>query len=404
MKANIRMGKLDAEPRIVALFGARVFFGQERANVEALAALRDQGCKVLCAVRNEEWPGLIDIRKELSARGLRWERFQYIDIPRKGWFLRTVLRNPYAFVRANIKMVRTAHAFRASHIHAFNQFYLLNFLPAITVIRIPIVYRCGDEPVRHNAAWRLLWRYISRRVEYFVADSNFIRETLLHSGVEPKKTSVIYSPAPKRPRAAAAQIPLTAKSDKAFRFVYAGQLTREKGPDVLIEAFSRVCSRFESAILLIAGQVSEWSGDSWARALRDRVACDPKLSARVHFLGFVENVPDLMRQCHVHVCPSVWEEPYGLVAVEAKSAGIPSIVFPSGGLKELIKHGTDGWVTQSKGVDELADALQYYLLNPEITEEQGRNARNSLKALQMDSFSERWLNVYRQVPVRRSAN
>ena len=94
----------------------------------------------------------------------------------------------------------------------------------------------------------------------------------------------------------------------------------------------------------------------------------------------------------------------GLVAVEAKSAGIPSIVFPSGGLKELIKHGTDGWVTQSKGVDELADALQYYLLNPEITEEQGRNARNSLKALQMDSFSERWLNVYRQVPVRRSAN
>ena len=55
-------------------------------------------------------------------------------------------------------------------------------------------------------------------------------------------------------------------------------------------------------------------------------------------------MPDLMRQCHVHVCPSRWEEPYGLVAVEAKTVGIPSIIFPSGGLKELIEHGTNGYL------------------------------------------------------------
>jgi glycosyltransferase involved in cell wall biosynthesis len=377
-------------PRIVALCGARVFFGQERANVEALAGLRRQGCGVLCAVRNEDWPELVELRKQLSGRGLSWKKFHYIDIPRKGWILRTLVRNPYALVRGNIEMISTIRRFRASHIHAFNPFYFLNFIPAILFCRIPIIYRCGDEPVQHNLLWRALWRYISKRADHFVADSNFIRDKLTDFNIDPRRISVIYSPAPYRPITAGTQIPESARSNKAFRFVYAGQLTVEKGIDVLIEAFSRVCSKFECAHLLIAGRISNWSGDEWARGLRDRVV----RNNRVHFLGWVENVPDLMRQCHVHVCPSMWEEPYGLVTVEAKSVGIPSIVFPSGGLKELVDHGTNGWITSSRTADELSDALEYYLLNPKIAEEQGRKARRSLDALELDSFSERWLNVY----------
>jgi glycosyltransferase involved in cell wall biosynthesis len=175
-----------------------------------------------------------------------------------------------------------------------------------------------------------------------------------------------------------------------------GQLTQNKGLDVLIEAFSRVCTKLEFAHLLIAGRISEWSGDNWARALKVRVAGDPTLNHCVHFLGWVDNVPDLMRQCHVHVCPSVREEPYGLVAVEAKSASIPSIIFPSGGLKELVEHGTNGWITKSKMADELSNVLEYYLLNPEIAEEQGRNALKSLDALGLKSFPGRWLNIYMQ--------
>jgi glycosyltransferase involved in cell wall biosynthesis len=155
------------------------------------------------------------------------------------------------------------------------------------------------------------------------------------------------------------------------------------------------------AHLLIAGRISDWCGDDWARALRDRVARDRNLGHRVHLLGWVENVPDLMRKCHVHVCPSRWEEPYGLVAVEAKSAVIPSIIFPSAGLREPIEHGANGRITRSRTADELSGALEYYLLNPGIAEEQGRNALESLDALQLGSFSEIWLNVYRQTPALR---
>ena len=55
-------------PRILALFGTRVIFGAERANIEALAALSDQDCEVLCLVRHESWND--HVAAALAARGL----------------------------------------------------------------------------------------------------------------------------------------------------------------------------------------------------------------------------------------------------------------------------------------------------------------------------------------------
>jgi glycosyltransferase involved in cell wall biosynthesis len=389
---------MSGPPRIVALFGARVFFGQERANVEALAALHEKGCMVLCAVRNEDWPELVELRKELSARGLSWKKFQYIDIPKKGWILKTVMRNPVVFVKSNIKMMYTIRHLNVSHIHAFNSFYFLNFIPTIMLCRIPIIYRCGDEPAQHRRLWLAVWWYICKRVNHFVVDSKFIMDILLSFNIDHEKISVIYSPPPRRRITSDIEIHEQARSEKSFRFVYAGQLTPEKGVDVLIEAFCEVCSKYEHAHLLIAGRISDWSGDDWARALRDRVRRNRSLDDHIHFLGWVENVPHLMRQCHVHIAPSMWEEPYGLVAVEAKSAGIPSIIFPSGGLKELIEHGNDGWITESRTAKALSAALEHYLRNPEVAKEQGRNAWRSLETFELESFAARWLAVYQQTP------
>ena len=54
---------MSADIRIIALFGARSYFGQERANIETLASLQEKGCAVLCAIRNEDWPELIELRR-----------------------------------------------------------------------------------------------------------------------------------------------------------------------------------------------------------------------------------------------------------------------------------------------------------------------------------------------------
>ena len=80
--------------------------------------------------------------------------------------------------------------------------------------------------------------------------------------------------------------------------------------------------------------------------------------------------------------------------MEAKEAGIPAIVFPSGGLPEMISDGIDGIVCKEKTVAALADALRYYLSDSPRAKAHGENARQSLARLDIPKFAEKWLAVY----------
>src|SRR5580693_1280718 len=95
------------EVRILALFGARVLFGQELANIEALAALQEEGCQVLCVIRPEEWPEV-----------LAWSTAPYIDYPIRGWLIHVAIQDPIAFLRGNAALRRILQSFAPTHIHA----------------------------------------------------------------------------------------------------------------------------------------------------------------------------------------------------------------------------------------------------------------------------------------------
>lgn len=381
--------------RVLALFGSRVMMGQERANLEALAALRERGCEVLCLVRHEEWNS--HVQAALEARDLPCRRVQYIDGWLRGWRLHILLRNPFALLIGNWQYLGAVSDFRPTHIHAFNPLYVLSFLPGLTLSRMPMIYRCGDSPVRHNWLWRLVWRFIVWRASFFVADSRFIMSLLKQAGVPAEKIAVFHSAIPKRlltPDASAEGIP---EPGKAFTYLYVGAIAPFKGVDILVAAVETVLDVYPNIRLLVAGRISDWEGDKWARDLRACVESNEKLSQAVHFLGFRENVDALFKTAHVHVMPSVVEEALGLVVLEAKRAGRPSIVFPSGGLTELVSHRIDGYVCSSKSVENLAEALAYYLEEPERCHVQGRNAALSLDALELDSYPQRLQSLYASV-------
>jgi glycosyltransferase involved in cell wall biosynthesis len=259
-----------------------------------------------------------------------------------------------------------------------------------------VVYRAGDTPIVHNAFWRALWGAIVLRSSHFVADSHFIEKALLDSGVAPEQVSVIYAPPPTRKNVVPVRLPETLRGDGLFRFIYVGRIEARKGVGLLVDAFRAVLMDYPECRLIIAGPISSWAGDLWARKLRDDVERDEHLSRAVAFVGQVEDVPGLMKQCDVHVCPSIVEEAYGLVVVEAKSVGIPSVVFPSGGLPELVRDGIDGVQAADKTLSALEEALRSYLGAPLVAAQQGAAARASLHRFGFDSFEDRWVGVYRQ--------
>jgi glycosyltransferase involved in cell wall biosynthesis len=379
--------------RILALFGARVLFGQERANIEVLAALRDQGADVLCVIRPENWPELMALRGALEARGLAWTPASYIDFPVRGWWLHVALHSPPAYFKGNAALRRIARDFAPTHVYAFNAFYVASFHSALRGLDAPMVYRAGDVPVRHNPVWRALWQFVVGRTAAFVGNSAYMKAQLIMSGVAPERVTVIYTPPPRRTGAPPVEIPQAASVPGAFRFVYVGQLIARKGVDLLIDGFRSIAAAHPNAHLLVAGRISDWSGDDWARALRDRTKADALIGERVHFLGLVEDAPELVRLCHVHLAPSVKEEPYGNVVVEAKSVARPSIVFRTGSMSELVEDGVDGVVVDDKSAAGLAKAMLAYAADPGLATAHGEAASRSIAKFGFESFARRWREV-----------
>ena len=153
--------RAEPGPRILVLFGSVALFGAERGNIEALSALKASGAEILCVVSDERWNTAVP--PALEARGFTCRRVPYVHI---GWGLswyNFLIGNPSRFVRANIAFWRVVRDFKPTHIHAYGQPFVLNFLLGLMLVRTPLVFRAGDEPTCHNAFWRATWRYVVKR-------------------------------------------------------------------------------------------------------------------------------------------------------------------------------------------------------------------------------------------------
>jgi glycosyltransferase involved in cell wall biosynthesis len=382
------MGK----PRILALLGGAVLLGQERGNLEALAALKDKGCDIYCLIRDEDWS--LEMAPALDALGIPWCKVRYLYNYRGGSLVKYLYESAMFVIRGSWQFLREYRSFRPTYIHACNPMFVLSFAPGLLLVRTPLVFRAGDEPTLHNVFWRLLWAFVVRRTRFFVAVSHFTAMSLIRNGVPENRVEIIYSAPPRRPEASPPPGAVSAP-DAELVLAFIGQITPAKGFDVLIEAIRKLRQARASVRLKIAGRIySEWPGHQWARDLSDAVLADNCLREHVEFLGFVEDINALLAQCHVLVVPSVSEEPLGNVVIEAKLCSRPSIVFPRGGLPELVQSGKDGIVCQDTTASSLVTAIKVYLDAPQLIPPHGEAARESLGALGINQFASRWLKVY----------
>jgi glycosyltransferase involved in cell wall biosynthesis len=375
-------------PRILALVASRVLYGQERANLLVLEALKSQGCEILAIV--EDCPFFQGMPRELERRGFAYIAAPMIGRRAEGFLLDFLIGNPTRFLRARRLLKRVLVEFRPTHVHVPNPYAFL-IANAMAPPGLPIIYRIGDRPATHNAIWRWVWRRIATRVNHFVADSEFIAGLVQELGVDRGRISVIYPrPAPRE------QPPRPEVVHADFQHVlYMGQIAVNKGPDRLLEAFRRIASEYPKARLTFLGRISDSSDDGWARGLREIALSDPVIRERVRFRGETNNIYEHLAEAAFLVMPSVCDEAFGLVVGEAKAAARPSVVFPSGGLVEQIAHGEDGFICRDTSVESLVEGLRYYLDSPERVQSHGRAAFQSLTRLRAESFDKLWHAVYR---------
>ena len=89
------------------------------------------------------------------------------------------------------------------------------------------------------------------------------------------------------------------------------------------------------------------------------------LHNRVHWLGFRQDVPSLMRACDYVVHPSTEPEPFGRVLVEGLLARRPVIAAAAGGALEIIQDGVTGRLFPPNDVNTLCKIIRKLHSNPE---------------------------------------
>ena len=120
-------------------------------------------------------------------------------------------------------------------------------------------------------------------------------------------------------------------------FVYCGRLSREKGVDLLIRAFARALYAAPDAQLRIVGDGPE-------RATLEDLVETLDAGDNVMFTGRAtrHGVEAELVEAWALVAPSIWAEPFGLVALEAAVHGVPVIASATGGLAELVEDKVSG--------------------------------------------------------------
>ena len=379
--------------RILVIFGNIPLHGQERANIQVMTCLKEAGHEVLFITHDRY--GHEAIQPMLDKLGLSWTTATFPPRIDRGMSIRRWRRWLRRLVIHNREVSQIVRDFHPTHIHIANESHLLNLVLLLTRLRRPLIFRLGDKPRSHRLLFRLFWKYIYiPLVTHFVCISRYIRNELVNAGAPESKVSVIYNFPPDRPPVEpAGSLP---PWDGAT-VTYVGQLREGKGVGVLFDAAIEMCRARDDVRFVFAGDYS-WNND-FAQALVEK-ASEPELRDRIIFTGYVEDVPGLLRASTIHVCPSLWPEVLGNVVVEAKAAGVPSVVFPSGGLPELIEHEIDGYVCESKAQADLVKGLRHYLdRDADYAAAAGCRARESLLRLGItrEKFTRAWRDVYEQV-------
>jgi len=186
---------------------------------------------------------------------------------------------------------------------------------------------------------------LCRRFDRNLVVTRYMRDELVLNGFDPDRIE-IFPPVPRPGEAVRSRF-----SDRNL-LLYAGQIIRGKGVDVLPDALARVRTPFEAVIL----------GDGNHRSHCQRLARRLGLGARVHFKGFVpqEELRRYYEDTSVVLISSVWPEPIATIGLEVMRYALPVIAFDAGGIRDWLADGENGhlvpWMdvaTYARRIEEL---------------------------------------------------
>lgn len=170
------------------------------------------------------------------------------------------------------------------------------------------------------------------------------------------------------------------------QLVFVGRLVSDKGVDVLVRALGLLARRGRRVGLSVVGEGPEMPA-------LEALALELGVADRIDFMGrrTGDELAQILRRHQVMVVPSVWQEPFGVVCLEAMACGCVPVAARSGGLPDAV--GRAGVVVERADPRALAHALEELVDNEALLQRYRDLAPAHLARHTRERVSEAYLQV-----------
>ncbi|EOU1122729.1 glycosyltransferase family 4 protein [Clostridium perfringens] len=177
--------------------------------------------------------------------------------------------------------------------------------------------------------------------------------------------------------------------------MFTGRLSREKGVDYLIKAFKEI--KRDNIKLMIVG--STWFGSENATEFStELVDLAKEIKEKVIFTGYIEpnSINKIYKLSDICVVPSIWEEPAGLVVIEAMAAGKALLLTNSGGISEYADSNCSIVVDKEKSLEtNLKTKLELLIDDVELRNSLGKKGKERSKEFNIENYYKNFSQILR---------
>lgn len=181
-----------------------------------------------------------------------------------------------------------------------------------------------------------------------------------------------------------------------------------KGVIYSVRAMQEVVKEIPEALLVVTDteDIVDW--------IRELKGYKEEVLATIRELGLSDSVitqpfpyfelPWVYNYCDVVIYPTIGEEPFGLVPVEAMACAKPTVVTRSGGLVESVVDGETGFIIEKRDPAALAEKILLLLKDKELAERMGRKGRaRAVKMFSREQMARKTVRLYERAIERHRA-
>lgn len=307
-------------------------------------------------------------------------------------FLSTLVAFLILLKRENVTLIHAVST-KAIFLSAISSKFLLRKKLICSISGLGILEKYFSGHAYQSKIIYIIWKFlIPERLSYYIVQNSKDRSILLQLVRNDERILQTYgsgvdldyfSPIARRDH-----------DDERFTFFMASRLLSSKGIIEYQDAAEIIQSKFPNSLFLLAGGYDCKNPSTISPMQFERL----QASDCVIYLGEIECIRDVLRECDAAVLPSYYGEGLSKFLLEAASVGLPIITTDRHGCREALIDGVTGLLVEPGDADDLAKKLEVLMRDKKLSRTMGANGRkNALHKFSVKVVVQQVLDFHREV-------